>query len=382
MSPDLVLLGAAAGFTIYLGLPLALVKRAGLRTRGFLNALSVGILVFLLVEIVGKSLETVEHGVVAAVRGTAPRGEFIHAALFFLGFGVGLLAMVIFESRFLPKARDPKMTPESARSLALMIATGIGIHNFSEGLAIGQLWAAGAISLALTLVIGFGLHNATEGFGIAGPLSGQKPSIAFLGLLGLIGGGPTLVGSILGSLWVSRTVETFVLALAGGAILYIVGELLHIGRRQGLHGLVMGGLITGFFLAYGTELYIQVVAGGEFGEEGIVYAWPKNPPDVANGKRLFERNCSPCHGLSGDGNGPEAQKQRIHPQNFTDRRWAAGETDADWFDIVSFGRPNTPMEAWHDRLTERERWDIIAYIRHFTYKPDRSPPLDAGASAP
>ena len=370
MNLELVALGAAAGFTIYLGLPLALVQRAGPRLRGFLNALSVGILVFLLVEIVGKSLETVEHGVVAVVRGMAPRGELIHAVLFFLGFGAGLFAMVFFEARFMPKRRDPKMTPEAARNVALLIATGIGIHNFSEGLAIGQLYAAGAISLALTLVVGFGLHNATEGFGIAGPLSGQRPSVAYLGLLGLIGGGPTLVGTILGSLWVSRPVETFVLALAGGAILYIVGELLHIGRRQGLHGVVMTGLVTGFFLAYGTELCIQVAAGGELGEESIVYAYPEQPPSVANGKRLFERNCSPCHGLAGDGHGPEAQKRRIHPRDFTDRRWAAGETDADWFDVVSFGRPNTLMKGWHDRLTEQERWDVIAYVRQFGYRRD------------
>ena len=382
MNPELVLLGAIAGFTIYLGLPLALVQRAGLRLRGFLNALSVGILVFLLVEIVGKSLETVERGVVAAVRGTAPRGELIHAALFFIGFGIGLLAMVVFESRFLPKVRDPKMTPEAARNLALMIAVGIGIHNFSEGLAIGQLWAAGSITLALTLVVGFGLHNATEGFGIAGPLSGQKPSIRYLGLLGLIGGGPTLVGSILGSLWVSRPAETFVLALAGGAILYIVGELLHIGRRQGLHGLVMAGLFTGFFLAYGTELYIQVAAGGELYEEGVVYSYAKQPPDVASGKRLFDKNCSPCHGFAGDGHGPEAQKKRIHPKNFTDRQWAAGETDADWFDVVSFGRPNTPMKGWHDRLTERERWDIVSYVRQFAYQNGALSPLQAKKPAP
>ena len=79
-----------------------------------------------------------------------------------------------------------------ARSLALLIATGIGLHNFSEGLAIGQSAAQDEISLALLLVIGFGLHNATEGFGIVAPLSGSEslPSWRFLGLLGLIGGGP------------------------------------------------------------------------------------------------------------------------------------------------------------------------------------------------
>jgi ZIP family zinc transporter len=47
------------------------------------------------------------------------------------------------------------------------------------------------------LIIGFGAHNATEGFGIAGPLTGlvKKPSIRFLILVGLIGGGPTFLGT-------------------------------------------------------------------------------------------------------------------------------------------------------------------------------------------
>ena len=77
-------------------------------------------------------------------------------------------------------ARRSALTP--ARWLALLIATGIGLHNFSEGLAIGQAAAPGEISLALVLVIGFGLHNATEGFGIVAPLSGdaERPSWRFL----------------------------------------------------------------------------------------------------------------------------------------------------------------------------------------------------------
>ena len=57
--------------------------------------------------------------------------------------------------------------------LSLLIATGIGLHNFSEGLAIGQAGAQGEISLAIVLIIGFGLHNATEGFGIVAPLAGE-----------------------------------------------------------------------------------------------------------------------------------------------------------------------------------------------------------------
>ncbi len=374
MDSKLLLLGAVTGFTIYLGLPLARIRRAGPETRGFLNALSVGSLVFLLVEIVGKSLETIEHGVVAAVRGSAPRGEFIHAALFALGFGLGLMLMVAFESRFLRRTDDSGAAPagalsdHDARRVALLIAAGIGLHNFGEGLAIGQLYAAGAMSLALTLVIGFALHNATEGFGIAAPLSGRGVSYGFLGLAGLIGGGPTFVGAILGSVWVSRLFETFVLALAGGSILFIVGELLHIGRRQAVHGRVMMGLLVGFFLAYGTELYIQVAAGGELYEAAVVYQYPKERPSAANGERLFNVNCAPCHGVEGNGAGPRAATLDRKPQDFTDPKWAVGESDVDWYDVISFGIPDTPMEGWHDKLSESERWDLVAYLRHFVYQ--------------
>ena len=87
-----------------------------------------------------------------------------------------------------------------ARWLALFIATGIGLHNFSEGLAIGQSAARDELSLAFVLIIGFGLHNATEGFGIVAPLATEPeaPSWGFLGVLGLIGGAPTFFGTALG----------------------------------------------------------------------------------------------------------------------------------------------------------------------------------------
>src|SRR5437588_764867 len=83
-------------------------------------------------------------------------------------------------------------------------ATGIGLHNFSEGLAIGQSAASDKISLALLLIIGFGAHNATEGFGIVAPLSEEhdRPTWGFLTVLGLIGGGPTFLGTIVGQAWV------------------------------------------------------------------------------------------------------------------------------------------------------------------------------------
>ena len=80
----------------------------------------------------------------------------------------------------------------------MTIAVAIGLHNFAEGLAIGVSAKSGAIGLATVLIIGFGLHNATEGFGIVGPLGGVRPSWAWLGLAGLVGGGPTFVGALVG----------------------------------------------------------------------------------------------------------------------------------------------------------------------------------------
>src|SRR6202158_1308239 len=105
-------------------------------------------------------------------------------------------------------------------------AGGIGLHNFAEGLAIGTSAAAGEISLAVLLVIGFGLHNATEGFGIVAPLAGQRPSWGFLALLGLVGGGPTFAGTLVGQRFVNDIVSIAFLGLAAGSILYVVIELL------------------------------------------------------------------------------------------------------------------------------------------------------------
>ena len=98
----------------------------------------------------------------------------------------------------------------------LTIAAAIGMHNFAEGLAIGVSARAGAISLATVLIIGFALHNATEGFGIVGPLGDVTPSWKWLGLAGLIGGGPTFVGSMVGYAVTSDPLELVFYALAGG----------------------------------------------------------------------------------------------------------------------------------------------------------------------
>ena len=141
-----------------------------------------------------------------------------------------------------------------------MIATGIGLHNFSEGLAIGQSAGRGEIAFATVLIIGFGLHNATEGFGIVGPLAGgERPSWSFLGLVGLIGGGPTFLGTIVGYFFTSTPMSVLFLSLAAGALVYILGELFYINRRPGTKFSAGLGLFIGFMFAYLTDLILVSV---------------------------------------------------------------------------------------------------------------------------
>jgi ZIP family zinc transporter len=202
------------------------------------------------------------------------------AAVFVAGLALGLMTLVYYEQwmgrakstarPFGPGAASVAEFTEHrtlsaaspARRLALLIAVGIGLHNFSEGLAIGQSAAAGQLSLAIPLIVGFGLHNATEGFGIVAPLAGEpaRPSWGFLTLLGLIAGGPTLIGTLLGQSFVNETVSVAFLALAAGSILYVVVQLLRVAQNLGHRTLMFWGLLLGLILGFGTD-FVIVAAG-------------------------------------------------------------------------------------------------------------------------
>ncbi|MFN2627653.1 MAG: ZIP family metal transporter [Gaiellaceae bacterium] len=273
---EILILGAVAGFTIFLGLPLGRAQGASQGLKAFLSATATGILLFLLWDVLSAAVNPVETALTAGRDG---RFGFL-AALLSAGFAAGLLTLVYYDGWMKRRRRRAFLGPGAAstaefenehhfyggmspaRWLSIFIATGIGLHNFSEGLAIGQSAARGELSLAIVLIIGFGLHNATEGFGIVAPLSGEseRPSWKFLGLMGLIGGTPTFFGTLLGQAWTSTPVSILFLALAAGSILYVVIELLNVCRLMGQKTIVTWGILLGLFLGFATD-FILIAAG-------------------------------------------------------------------------------------------------------------------------
>ncbi len=274
-----LLLGAIAGLTIFLGLPLGRMQNVTPATKAFLAAVATGILVFLFWDVVSEAVGPVEEAL------TAGRdGRFLWLSFLLLaGFTAGLMSLVYYDLWMKRRRRRAFLGPGAAstaefeqeeehehhftgmspaRWLAVFIATGIGLHNFSEGLAIGQSAAADQVSLAIVLIIGFGLHNATEGLGICAPLTGdrEQPSWGFLALLGLIGGGPTFIGTVVGQAWVNEPVMILFFALAAGSILYVVMELLNVGRALASKTVVTWGILLGLFLGFATD-FILVASG-------------------------------------------------------------------------------------------------------------------------
>jgi ZIP family zinc transporter len=281
---EIVGLGALAGFTIFLGLPIGRLRHASGALRATLNALAIGILVFLLWDVLTHAVDPIEQALTsAAVDHKGGWGRFAGlCAVFAVGLAIGLISLVYYDgwmARRRAVAAAPRHGPgamsvterrapgrldlaDPARRLALLIAVGIGLHNFSEGLAIGQSAAGGELSLAVLLIIGFGLHNATEGFGIVGPLAGaeQRPSWRLLAALGLIGGGPTFLGTVVGQSFVNDTVYLGFLALAAGSILYVVLQLLKVAFRLGHVRSLYWGLLGGLLLGFATD-FVVTAAG-------------------------------------------------------------------------------------------------------------------------
>jgi ZIP family zinc transporter len=291
--PQTLLLGLIAGVTIVLGVPIGRLRKPAPTLRALLNAVAVGILLFLVWDVLSAAWGPIDAALGSVHDGAGGlAGAAGYGVLFAAGLGVGLLGLVGYErwmnravaratasgSGFGPGAmsvtearsrrggfggRLAAWSP--ARRLALLIAVGIGLHNFAEGLAIGQSAASGEIALATLLVIGFGLHNATEGFGIVAPLAGDagddglptQPSWAFLLALALIGGGPTFLGTIVGHSYTSEPVAVAFLTLAGGSIIYVITQLIAVAAKTRRSDLLAYGLLIGLLAGFATDAIVS-----------------------------------------------------------------------------------------------------------------------------
>jgi zinc transporter, ZIP family len=283
---ETILLGALAGFTIYLSLPFGRLELLSQRARVGLAMFSVGVLAFLFVDVFEHAFEIVEEAVEGFKEGERSFADAAGLALLLAGgFAAGTAGLAVVERWMRPRGNGAAppiaggatnaLTVEQAEAVmaesafqrtralrtGMTIAIAIGLHNFAEGLAIGVSASTGEIGLATVLIVGFALHNATEGFGIVGPLGNVKPSWRWLALAGLVGGGPTFVGSMVGYNVTSEPLELIFYAVSGGAILYVIGEVWNAMRRYGHRELGLWLLSLGFMAGLVTDLVV-VYGGG------------------------------------------------------------------------------------------------------------------------
>lgn len=245
------LLGIFVGvIPVYLGLLwFPLLRRLDRRVLDFLLALTAGLLIFLGVDAVSEALELAAR---------VP-GPYRGVGLVAIGL-IGAVLVLVALSRRTVSAASGRSEAQRALALAFLIAGGIGLHNFGEGLAIGAAYALGELALGAFLVIGFTLHNVTEGFGIVTPLARHGARVPQLLLLGLVAGAPTILGTWVGGFTYSDTWATLFLAVGAGAVFQVVYELSRLTERDGRTRLVspvgVAGLLTGLLVMYVTGLLV------------------------------------------------------------------------------------------------------------------------------
>ncbi|HEV8578507.1 MAG TPA: metal transporter [Thermoanaerobaculia bacterium] len=250
-------LGLFALIGLYVGIiPVALgllwyplLHRLSRRALDFVLALTLGLLLFLLVDALHEGLEAA---------GELP-GSFQGVALLAFGAAAAYLALEAL-GRWL---RSRRAQSDAAWVTALLLAIGIGLHNFGEGLAVGAAFALGEAALGTLLILGFTLHNLTEGLAIVAPLAKSRVPLRRLLLLGLIGGAPTIAGAWLGGFTYSPVWAVLFLAVGAGAIAQVIVQIFRgvAGERPLASylgsGPAVAGLFAGFTVMYATGLLLQ-----------------------------------------------------------------------------------------------------------------------------
>lgn len=229
-----------------------LLARLGRTGIDALLALTVGLLAFLFVDAAHEGFET--------AAGMA--GSYQGQALFVASLAAAYLALETLGSWLKARRSREKSAGSPGMVLALLVAIGIGLHNFGEGLAIGAAYALGEAALGTLLILGFTLHNTTEGLAIVAPVAGERPSIAQLVRLGAIGGLPTIAGAWTGGFVYSPVVAVAFLGLGAGAIAQVVLQIARqiAGREPVLQRFATPalalGLLSGFAVMYVTGLLV------------------------------------------------------------------------------------------------------------------------------
>jgi ZIP family zinc transporter len=215
-------------------------------------AVTIGLLGFLVID---GSLEGLEIGGESA-------GAFGGPELLFLGAGAAYLALTAIDRQLRAGVERRRRAGTGGFRLSLMVAIGIGLHNLGEGLAIGSAYAVGSLALGAFLVIGFAIHNTTEGLAIVAPLArADRPSLPRLLALGLIAGGPAVLGAVIGAAAYNQELATFLIGVGVGAIVQVIGQLLPSVRDrdgQALYPLSIAGILVGVGILYATSLLVSV----------------------------------------------------------------------------------------------------------------------------
>ena len=247
------LLGIYVGvLPVYLGiLWLPFLRRLPQRWYFFLLSLTAGLLVFIGVDALEDALESAER---------VP-GPFQGVALILIGLSLSLLGLYAISSWLKQKRQSAELS--TPLLLAYTIAFGIGVHNLGEGLAIGGAYALGEFATTLLLIVGFMVHNLTEGIAVVAPVVRTEFRWSHLIWLGLLAGGPTVAGTLLGAFAYTAMWAVLFLAIGAGAVFQVVIEITRHQLRQGgfanvVSGASLAGFALGLALMYLTGLFVTV----------------------------------------------------------------------------------------------------------------------------
>jgi zinc transporter, ZIP family len=207
-------------------------------------AFTAGLLTFLGVEALSEAFE---------LQALLPSG-LGGSGLVLLGVALSFLGMTALAGRLTGGATAKGLV------LALLVAIGIGVHNFGEGLAIGASFAIGELQLGTFLIVGFMIHNITEGFGIAAPVAKTRVTILTLAALALVAGGPTILGAWLGGYTTSDVLAALFFGIAAGAAFQVVLEVGRYVARQAPGGLRSGYAIGGFLAGIAAMYLTGILA--------------------------------------------------------------------------------------------------------------------------